>query len=564
MKLEGLLKRDKFTWMLFSLSLMLLMVTIILTDPGHPEASSYWYISELHWTFWLGLLLSIFCVLNILYSDSNKLIKTVSIILPVLYVYTLPSVVHDMLPVFDVYHVIPPALSILETGGINLAQTNFPVSHVFYASGISVLNLDGLVYARLVPTLIALVVVLGIYVVARRFDERYAAFAPLIFVSLNWYMEYHMARQGYGVMLWTIFFVFLFLAIYENDVRLGILAGILLIMTIPSHPGIIIIVSFNLIFLAGFKVVDNIKKRDLSQWAIFLYPAVFFLTLFIAYKFVPEINEFLGGLIEQVQQGGFQGFALGGPPSSSKNYLFTNRVRMAMGLFHTLFGFLALVLMYINGKQKTLVMGSWFLGCYLWLAYSFTHNGYLVERSFLTSVIPASIMIPYLLDRGNLPFKRFDLDRALGVTTVFIVVFFLLFIPIAKNSVDSIETPSRSAFNAGRFAQNNMEGRVYMTDTHEGMFRYQEATTNSSVSFRSRRAGAAERYELGMNFGYSVPATSNPSVSPLLFTDYFLNYFTVRYGNETVANEMRSYEERVSRLSSNIYDSGSARVYSRI
>lgn len=158
---------------------MLLMVTIILTDPGHPEASSYWYMSELHWTFWLGLLLSIFCVLNILYSDSDKLIKTISIILPVLYVYTLPSVVHDMLPVFDVYHVIPPALSIIETGGINLAQTNFPVSHVFYASGISVLNLDGLVYARLVPTLIALVVVLGIYVVARRFDERYAAFAPL-------------------------------------------------------------------------------------------------------------------------------------------------------------------------------------------------------------------------------------------------------------------------------------------------------------------------------------------------------------------------------------------------
>ncbi|MFO7992060.1 MAG: hypothetical protein R6U61_07195 [Thermoplasmata archaeon] len=562
MKLKESMKREKFTWMLFSLSLLFFLLTILFTDPGHPEASPYWYISELYWTFWLGLLLSVFCVYTSM--DGSRWMKVMSILLPVLYIYTLPSMVHDMMPVFDVYHVIPPALSILKTGEINLVQTNFPMSHVYYASGISILNINGLVYARLVPTIIAFVVVLGVYVVAKRFDDRYAVFAPLIFVSLNWYMEYHMARQGYGVMLWTVFFVFLFLAVYESDIKLGLLAGVLLILIIPSHPGIIIIVSFNLIFLAGFKIVDNIKRRDLSQWSVFLYPAVFFLTLFIAYKFVPEINEFLGTLIEQVQQGGFQGFALGGPPSSSQSYLLTNRIRMAMGLFHSLFGFLALIFIFKKGEQKTIVMGSWFLGCYLWLAYSFTHNGYLVERSFLTSVIPASIMIPYLIDKDNLPFKRFDLDRALSITTVLMVVLFLLFIPIAKNSVDAIETPSRSAFDAGRFAQNNMEGRVYMTDTHEGMFRYLEATANSSVSFRSRRAGAAERYELGMNFGYSVPATSNPNVSPLLFTDYFLNYFTVRYGNETVAKNMRVYEKQVSRLSGNIYDSGGARVYSRV
>lgn len=273
-----------------------------------------------------------------------------------------------------------------------------------------VTDLDGLEYARLFPTILSSCIILFIYTISRNIPKRWALITPLVFLSLNWYMEYHMCRQAYGVLLWTAFWLAFYFFIEKKNYRLGVISSLLLIYLIPSHPGIIIIVSFN---LAALSFILFISLRDKEEWDYLKYtlPIITFyvVSFLLIYNFVPNINQFINTMYEQVMQGGFKGFSLGGPSQTSMQYAWVNDLRMAAGAFQSLFGLIGLYVLYKFKSKKALLIGAWFLSCYLWLFYSFTHNGFLIERSFLTALIPASILIPVILEYfelENLELKR--------------------------------------------------------------------------------------------------------------------------------------------------------------
>jgi len=130
-----------------------------------------------------------------------------------------------------------------------------------------------------------------------------------------------------------------------------------------------------------------------------------------------------------------------------------------------------------------------------------------------------------------------------------------MIVPITKNSIDSIETPSRASYQAGIFAEENFEDRIYVTDTHEGMFRYIEMIKDSDRVFRSRGTSAVDQ-----PYGYPIPRTDR-YFSPVLFTDYFNNYLEIRYGNTTAVEDIERYEKDHEKTSQRVYDSGGSRIY---
>ncbi|MFW5927648.1 MAG: hypothetical protein ACOCSL_00490 [Thermoplasmatota archaeon] len=555
-----ILSRRLFLRFVLVFSLFLFFITLLFTNIGEPEPSVLWYMSELFWTFWIGIIISIFGILLSI-KEKYRLEGFLGVFIPLLYLYSLPSYAHEMVVVFDVYHVIPPALDIIKTGTVNLKSIEFPFSHIYYASNMMVLDLNGLHYARLFPTILSSLIVLFIYTVSRRISKNYALLTPLIFLSLNWYMEYHMCRQAFGVMLWTAFWITFFLFIERKNYRLGLLSSLLLISLIPSHPGILIIVSFNLAALT-FILFVSLRDKD-EGWSYLKYSipviVVYAVSFLLLYMFVPNINQFITTMYDQVILGGFKGFSLGGPSRTSLQYGWVNKLRMAAGAFQSIVGLMGLYVLYKQDSKRSFVLGAWFLSCYLWLFYSLTHKGFLIERSFLTALIPSSILIPSIIEYFK-P-KKVRLRKFTKASIIVIMITFLLIVPITKNSIDTIETPTDQAFQAGRFAQKNFENRVFITDTHQGMFRYLESTSNSSVYFRARTRGHGEYFENGMTFGYPIPRTDDPSLPKILFVDYINNYFQVRYGDDKVVKEIERYEKEVSNNSSNIYSSGDANIY---
>ncbi|MGM0509620.1 MAG: hypothetical protein ACQESD_00635 [Thermoplasmatota archaeon] len=483
---------------------------------------------------------------------------------------------HEMPVVFDVYHVIPPALDITRSGAVDFTRTNFPLSHIYYASNFMILDISGLSYARSFPTILVFIIVLSLFSLGRRISKTWAVIAPIFFLSMNWYMEYHLCRQAFGVMVWLTFFFLLYLTLEERNISLGILAGIILACMLLSHPGVIIISIFNLISLTVLAAIIYIKEREPGYlWPVIPFFAFFGVSLLVAYYLIPEINQFFTGLYEGVISGGFRGFSTGGPSETSPAYALTNTIRKVMGVTQSL---LALAGGYILFRRKeyskrALFLGAWFISCYFWLGYSLTHNGFLIERSFLTALLPASVLaIPifvFLKERWNsgLDIRSFhvssNLVKAATIGVVLIITLMTVLIPIAKNSVDSFETPTEQTFEAGRFTQENAGGRVWVMDTHEGLFRYLEATSNSTVSFRSRRSHHPMTTNEGMTFGYPYPSLENPNLPQLMFTDYFNNYLEVRYGNTTYSRDVKNYEQDVAKVSSCLYDSGGSRVYFR-
>ena len=548
------MNRRKFHVFILAVSVLFFFVTLLKTSPGAPEPSVYWYMSSLYWTFWPGLLLSVFGILLSL-RDDRKYLGLVSVLIPVLYLYTLPNLVHDMLPVFDVYHVIPTVLSIMETGHWDMIRTPFPGSHIYQASQLLVLNADVMVYARWFPTLLVSSMVIFIFTISKSISLRWAPMAPLMFFAFNWYMEYHLARQPFGMMIWTAFWLVMFLYVDKKKYCLGISAALVLFAIVPSHPGMLIIVTFNMIALA---FVTMVSLKDKVEWR-YLYPTIpmimfFVFTAAIFYFQVPSINEYMTSVYEGFTTSEGREYSMGGPAATSFQYGFVNRLRLLSGVLQSLVGFLGFVVLYLKVSKKALLLGSWFFSCYLWLIYSFGREGYLIERGFLAALVPASILVVALL-KYYAP-KNIELKELVRISTVVVILAFVLLVPITKNSIDAIETPSLSSYSAGRFAHESFHGRVYVTDTHQGMFRYIEATGNHSVSFR-----ASGRSAVDQPYGYPIPRTTNPDLSPILFTDYFNNYIEVRYGNVTAVNEIHRYEDLRNTNSIRIYDSSGSRIY---
>ncbi len=553
-QIDDVLKRRKFHVFVLALSLLLFFFTLMKTRPGAPEPSVYWYMSSLYWTFWPGLLLSVFGILLSLRED-RKYLGLISVLIPVLYLYTLPNMVHDMFPVFDVYHVIPGVLSIMETGVWEMSRIPFPGSHIYQASQLLVLDTEIMGYARFFPTLLVATIVLFVYTISRRISVKWAPVAPLMFLSFNWYMEYHLARQPFGMMIWAAFWLVMFLYIDKKDYRLGVLAALVLFAIVPSHPGMLIIVTFNMI---GLALVTVISLKDKDEWR-YLCPTIPLILFFVGtaaffYFMVPSINEYMLSVYEDFTTSGGRDFSMGGPGVTSFRYAFVNRLRLLSGVLQSLIGLLGFVVLYPKVSKKAMLLGSWFFSCYLWLVYSLGREGYLIERGFLVAMIPASVLVVAFL-KYYAP-RDMDLRELVKVSTVVVLVTFLLLIPMTKNSIDAIETPSLSSYAAGRFCQESFDGRVYITDMHQGMFRYIESTGDDTVTFR-----ASGRYPGDQPYGYRIPRVDNPRLSPILFTDYFNNYVSVRYGNSTAVEEIRRYEVMREHNSARVYDSGGSRVY---
>jgi len=553
-KIDELLDTKRFHLLLIVSSLFLFFVALAKTEMGAPESSVFWYVSRVHFTFWPGLLLAAF---SMILSIRNKrtYLAFISILLPVFYLYTFPNLAHEMIPVFDVYHVIPSVFSIMETGSWDANAITFPGSHIYQASSVIVLDIELFTYARLFPTLLAFSIVIFIYTISRRISARWAPIAPLVFLSLNWYMEYHLARQPFTVMLWTAFWLTLFLYVEKHDYRLGILSAFMLFALVPSHPGMLIIVGFNMVFLT---LAVFISLRD-SEKEFYFKPVIPLIFVFVAaagifYTFVPSINSYVDSVIEDFMDNGTVRLSFGGPASTSIQYQFVNRLRMLAGIFQSLLALLGVLALYRKVSKRALLIGGWFFSVNLWLVYPFTHQGRYIERAFLAALIPASVLSVALL-KYYAP-KNLDLRNFLRVSIVVILVAFLLVVPITKNSIDAIETPSRSSYEAGKFIERNSDERVHITDTHEGMFRYIEMSAGSERKFRSRGTHPEEQ-----PYGYPIPRTDSTELSPMMFTDYFNNYVQIRYGNSTAVRDIERLEERYSRTSSRVYDSGGSRVY---
>jgi len=558
--MNDLVGRKKFHILILTISVFFLLLAAVYSAPGAPEATVYWYASSLYWTFWPGLLLTFLGILlSITYK--RKYLGLISVLVPVFFLYALPSLVHDMLPVFDVYHVIPSVLSIVETGTWNMEAINFPASHIYQAMNVMVLNQEAMSYAKAFPTILAFSMVLFIFAMARRISKRWAPAAPLAFLALNWYMEYHLARQPFGIMIWTAFWLALFLYMDKRNYRIGILAGIILFALVPAHPGMLIIVSFNILALT---LVTFISFRDREEWYYF-QPFVPILLVFgvaaaLFYATIPVIGEYMNSVYEEFMEGVENGalqISLGGPAATSIQYEFVNRLRMLAGALHGLLGLLGFAALYRKVPKRALLLGAWFFSIFLWLVYPLTHDGRLIERALLASIIPASVLAVALL-KHCWP-DHVDLRNLFQISIIVILAAFLITVPITKNSVDAIETPSRSSYRAGIFAENNYDERVHVTDTHHGMFRYIESKGSEDRSttgqFRSRSKRAADQ-----PYGYRIPRTDR-HLSPILFTDYFNNYIEIRYGNTTAVEEIQAYEADISSSSNRIYHSGGSRMY---
>jgi len=560
-KLDELLRSKRFLLFLLSLSSFLLLISFNSTSLASPKPSAFWYASSLPFTFYLGLVLSAITLL-ISYKHSWP-VRIISLLLPTLYLYTFPAYAHDLPPVYDIYHVIPIPIEILETGQLDFQENFFPLSHIFWANNMEILNMNGISYARLFPTIFVSSIILSLYTITSKISKKFASIAPLTFLSMYWYMEAHMARQSFTLIIWALFLLTLFLFLETKKLRLGALTIFAALSILLAHPGQTIFLFFNLVslsvisifFIRSEEVWDHLKPVHLITTAA----VIFFVYI---YHNIAEVQELFQDLYQRLEGESFETMDLGYRIKSSERYAFANNLRALKMVSQSLIAFGATLIAFIDRSRKSITAGIIFLSCYLWLVYPLTHHGRYIERTFMAALIPGTLLFTYLLMKID-NIDHINLKRLLKYSTILFIIALLITIPITKNSIDSFETPSREGLQAGRFAQENYNQTVIVTDTHEGLFRYIEATGDPEEKYpiRFTSASGGRVYPTGdIKTGYPKPDTETIR-SNQLFLDYYKNYFSVRFGNETIVEEIDEYEKRYSAQQAKIYDSGGARFY---
>ncbi|MFW5898569.1 MAG: hypothetical protein ACOCT7_01795 [Candidatus Saliniplasma sp.] len=556
-EVKDITKRKNLILFLLSTSLFLLILTFVQFNLGSPEPSAFWYLSTLPLTFWVGLIISIITLL--LSYRHHYAIKILAIVLPALYLYTIPAYAHDLPPVYDVYHVIPIPLHILEVGNFTLQEYNFPLSHIFWANNLEILNVKPLQYARLFPTIFATSITLLLYSATSKITKRYASVAPIAFLSMYWYMEAHMARQSFTLILWTLFIITLLIFFDSKTKRFAGITLLLALSILITHPGQTIFLFFNLISLSVISILF-IKNKEVWDYLkpVHIVTAIIGLTFLYIYHNIEEVQELFQDIYDRVKERGIGAMDLGYRIKNSESYALANSIRAVKMISQSLLGLSAVTLAVVNNCKRSLTAGIIFLSCYLWLIYPLSNHGRYLERTFMAAVIPASIIIAYLFTQLNTIDNK-TLKTVSKTSLLIFLIALLLTVPLTKNSIDSFETPSNEALQAGRFLQAHHEGRVDVTDTHEGLFRYLESTNSSETSFRSISGGSVLPTN-GIKTGYQRPQTDRDRPNHL-FVDYFKNYFIVRFGNETIAEEIDEYEVRYQNDQAKVYDSGGARFY---
>ncbi len=383
---------------------------LILTDLGIIESLSVWFIAV------LLLQISFFYVL--LKNEDRKIlwVHTCLIIIYLFFTITLLEGTPRMNNSWDKYGFTD---YILRNNAINPREMwyhNWPSTHIFSATLVKITNIPSDTYMLYFPIMVHMLLLPVLVVVFRRFfdDHRKVWIAVWVFYYANWVNQDHFTAQHFGLLLLVIDFAILMMIFHQKDPKNQyILIGLLLItslITILAHL-LTTIVYVLMLIVIGLRYKRHLlmSKRTLlyisSIVAIIFSMVVFFASGILSY-WINQYNFSLDILWRSIAD--YTSRVLEG--NAGHRVVVITRI-----IYTTIFILLALIgtlsLMHTDDKKKLLQkIRSFILEKYIeekrmvtnmWLLIVcaavpiifITYGGEILQRFFLFSILPVSILI---------------------------------------------------------------------------------------------------------------------------------------------------------------------------
>jgi hypothetical protein len=540
----------------------------ILTAQYSFSSSVFSYFFLLPMSYWVSISLLIVTISFRLLKVKNPnqgLFDCLTLFVLVLVLFGTPSFIEQTPRMLDVYGHISQALAVQSTGkaGPSLLAQNVPASSYevnypgFFILVTSILSLTGLSWisvAQYYPIFLMVLISFLIYVIARKFSQRFSILAPAVFLSFAWFEEFHLSPDSFALVLYLIAWL-IFIQILDRKKgmppRASLVSFLLIIFSlIVSHAGGPIFVLLN---LAAFLIIGYFSyfriQFSRKNWLILF---LFIFVLYLAWSLDGAFTSFstlLQSVIDSLGKLSINAIASRTAPLSSGYYLVGLMREAEIGIIN-LAGLICGIFIIRSNKTRNygIVLLSWWVSCWSFALYSFGSSGSYIERPALFSLIPVGLMVATFLStlKTSSRFKLF------AIFTVLLIGIGSFILPITRNANDVFETPPLSSISAANFAVSEISPALII-----GGHNYEKTVLYAGPNL-SLEALFDQIDSKSIPYGYLFDNTILIQNMSLLLFDRPAYAYAVNYGYAAEYQQVQNFS--LSQFS-RIYDNGGATIY---
>lgn len=559
------LKKITVLYACFMASLILWLLSINQIPVYDYTPDPFWYVKNLPISYWMGLILTLFIAFWCMNTKDGgkRKFELPLILLFTLYLFGTLCFATSNPYFLDIYSHTAEVKVVGELGNISTPvatpHLDTPGSYIFFAIFSSIVGHDffDAYVVRYYPIFVITILSIIVYITARHFSiSGKALIAPITFISFAWFLEFHISRQSFSLILFSILFLSISAFFKSRKIQWSLIFIITIASLVICHPGAPIFFliscasSLLLMNLPWFRSRISMPRKDFKIllllglvvylcWSMYFTKALpWFVdrTLFLKSAFENLLSRELMFTPELVQ-------------IPSYEFGIVVLTREILLLLEIAIGISSVVFLWINKvKDKTLFLGGLMAGC-LSIQVLLLFGQALLDRLFLYALFPISILCALSFEIGKKKWKR---SAFLSFLTVILVMSMIL-IPISGYGANlPFECPSSSEISAVSFLGVSLPNGAFLSGLHHGGL-FDEEVFSGSLTFRGL---------LVYPWGLSENETSLlPERCDIIIMHFEYNFYTLRFGSsrgyEKLENETITFYDKV-------YDSGLARFYKSI
>jgi len=514
----------------------------------------FWYIQSLPISYWFGLFLTVLTLVWYLtWANSNNSGIDVSyIILLSLYLFGTLDFATTNSYFMDIYVRVAQIDVVAKLGTIFTpvvsGHADTPGPYIFFAmfklvAGDKVFD----TFVKFYNVFILIVLSVFMYIIARRLIiSGKALMAPTAFLSFACFLEFHIDRQSFDLVFFSILLFSILESLKSSKVQWSVIFTVASISSAFSHPGtplfflLGLILAYLLTYLPWFRSQMTVRRRNLLF--LVLLNLIIYLTWYVYfssayYWFRQNIlfiwSSFLWALIGGVN---VTPTAVQNPSQSLEIVIVLREIQCFLLL---IVGILSTIYLFIkkNWNNKILFLTGLFVSSLFVMFLLFAGHAY-VERGFLYMLFPISIL------------SAFSFEVSINKRNIFswvflvILIFSMILLPITSYGGNlPFECPSPSEIYCANFVLKYAPYRAYVTGMRHSGLLTDRLFLGSLVGNPSRSGQIISQ----------LPDNANLLI---LNADYY--FWSLRYGS---SKEYKDLESDALTSGNRVCDTGLGRLY---
>lgn len=471
---EKMFKVKDVSVVLLFLSIFFWLITISSTRISNFTADAFFYAKELPMAYWIGTVFLLICtILETFVVPKRKhhsLFDISLIFIWALFLVGTPSFVYSLPRQGDTWSHMSRAMYIADTGRTNFevdwVSFEYPGAFIFYAILLLISGVDALSIMKFYPVFAMSLISLCIYLLAKRIGntaDRKLLFAPIIFLGFNWIDEFHVSRQSFGFILYSLLMLILFVGFNSSNKKRS-WSAVFIILTLAlgiSHSLTHAFLILNLLAIClVFRLFIYHKERitrTLSNPTIFLFVTTL-LFIWLIFNARVEFNAVVASVKDVIQRSVSEPQIVLLKYSAQPQYRVVNNLRMGLALIEIGLSYFLFGVLWFKFKRKrveSLVLFTLLNSVFVTAFYSLLKSGWesLIERQIVFGLFFFSLMSSLFLSRK---FLKNGILKTISILLVCTCVIACLLIPVTKYSVDPYEYYPSSFLSKESFILNHI------------------------------------------------------------------------------------------------------------